>query len=185
MKLMKFKRVAVTVLIVLAAYLLQCTLFNHLELAGIKPNLILIVTASFGFMRGQKEGNINQYLSDTIGSFFAGLITDIQFGTILGFYALLYLVIGFVNGLFEQLYFDEDIKLPLFLISVSEFLYGIIIYLLMFMLRSDFNFLYYLNRIIVPELIYTIVITLGLYPLILFINHKLEAEEKRSASKFV
>ena len=43
----------------------------------------------------------------------------------------------------------------------------------------------YLNRIIVPELIYTIVITLGLYPLILFINHKLEAEEKRSASKFV
>ena len=50
MKLMKFKRAAVTVLIVLAAYLLQCTLFNHLELAGIKPNLILIVTASFGFM---------------------------------------------------------------------------------------------------------------------------------------
>lgn len=177
MKLMKFKRVAVTVLIVLAAYLLQCTLFNHLELAGIKPNLILIVTASFGFMRGQKEGML-------VG-FFAGLITDIQFGTILGFYALLYLVIGFVNGLFEQLYFDEDIKLPLFLISVSEFLYGIIIYLLMFMLRSDFNFLYYLNRIIVPELIYTIVITLGLYPLILFSNHKLEAEEKRSASKFV
>lgn len=177
MKSMKFKRVAVTVLIVLAAYLLQCTLFNHLELAGIKPNLILIVTASFGFMRGQKEGML-------VG-FFAGLITDIQFGTILGFYALLYLVIGFVNGLFEQLYFDEDIKLPLFLISVSEFLYGIIIYLLMFMLRSDFNFLYYLNRIIVPELIYTIVITLGLYPLILFINHKLEAEEKRSASKFV
>ena len=145
MKLMKFKRVAVTVLIVLAAYLLQCTLFNHLELAGIKPNLILIVTASFGFMRGQKEGML-------VGVF-AGLITDI--------------------------------KLPLFLISVSEFLYGIIIYLLMFMLRSDFNFLYYLNRIIVPELIYTIVITLGLYPLILFINHKLEAEEKRSASKFV
>mgnify|MGYP000582752780 CR=1 FL=1 len=65
MKLMKFKRAAVTVLIVLAAYLLQCTLFNHLELAGIKPNLILIVTASFGFMRGQKEGML-------VG-FFAGL----------------------------------------------------------------------------------------------------------------
>ena len=112
MKLMKFKRAAVTVLIVLAAYLLQCTLFNHLELAGIKPNLILIVTASFGFMRGQKEGML-------VG-FFAGLITDIQFGTILGFYALLYLVIGFVNGLFEQLYFDEDIKLPLFLIPPEQ-----------------------------------------------------------------
>ena len=31
----------------------------------------------------------------------------------------------------------------------------------------------------------TIVITLGVYPLLLFINHKLEAVEKRSASKFV
>ena len=51
MKLMKFKRVAVTVLIVLAAYLLQCTLFNHLELAGIKPNLILIAAAETASVR--------------------------------------------------------------------------------------------------------------------------------------
>ena len=98
---------------------------------------------------------------------------------------MIYLFVGFINGLFERLYFDEDIKLPLFLIAISEFLYGVIIYLLMFLLRSDFNFLFYLNKIILPELIYTIVITLGLYPLILMINHKLEAEEKRSASKFV
>ena len=60
MKLMKFKRVAVTVLIVLAAYLLQCTLFNHLELAGIKPNLILIVTASFGFNHIFSAKKLNQ-----------------------------------------------------------------------------------------------------------------------------
>ena len=66
MKLMKFKRVAVTVLIVLAAYLLQCTLFNHLELAGIKPNLILIVTASFGFMRGQKEGMLVGFFAERV-----------------------------------------------------------------------------------------------------------------------
>ena len=45
--------------------------------------------------------------------FFSGLIIDIQFGNILGFYALIYLLIGYVNGLFEQMYFDEDIKLPL------------------------------------------------------------------------
>ena len=115
----------------------------------------------------------------------AGLLTDIQFGDMIGFYAMIYLLIGFINGLFRQVYFDEDIKLPLFLITISEFLYGIVIYFLMFLLRSDFDFLYYLNRIIVPELIYTIVITLGFYPLILFINQKLEAEEKRSASKFV
>ncbi len=177
MKILKLKRFAVTALILLAAYLLQCTVFPSLELAGIKPNLLLIVTASFGFMRGSREGML-------IG-FAGGILTDIQFGEMIGFYALIYLLIGFVNGLFERMYFDEDIKLPLLLITISEFVYGIVIYFLMFMLRSDFDFLFYLNRVIVPELIYTIVITLGFYPLILFINHKLEAEEKRSASKFV
>ena len=128
-------------------------------------------------MRGSREGMLVGFVS--------GLLADIQFGDMIGFYALIYLLVGFINGLFQRLYFDEDIKLPLFLISISEFLYGIIVYFLTYLLRSDFNFLLYLNKIILPELIYTIVITLGLYPLILFINHKLEAEEKRSASKFV
>ena len=117
--------------------------------------------------------------------FFSGLLTDIQFGNILGFYALIYLVAGYVNGLFEQMYYDEDIKLPLALVGATEFIYGLVIYLLMFMLRSEFDFLHYLRHIIIPELIYTIVVTLGLYPLILFINHRLDAEEKRSAGKFV
>ncbi len=177
MKAMKIKRFFITAVIIIAAYLLQCTVFSSLELAGIKPNLLIIITASFGFMRGSREGMLVGFVS--------GLLADIQFGDMIGFYALIYLLVGFINGLFQRLYFDEDIKLPLFLISMSEFLYGIIVYFLTYLLRSDFNFLLYLNKIILPELIYTIVITLGLYPLILFINHKLEAEEKRSASKFV
>ena len=175
--MLKFKRFITTAVILLAAYLLQSTVFSHLELAGIKPNLLLIVTAAFGFMRGPKEGM-------WIG-LAAGLLLDVQCGDIIGFYGLIYLLVGALNGLFEQLFFDEDIKLPLFLITLSEFLYGIVIYFLMFLLKSDFKFPYYLGSIIVPELIYTIMVTLIVYPLILWVNHKLEAEEKRSASKFV
>ena len=177
MKSMKIRRIAVTAVIILAAYLLQCTVFPALEIAGIKPNLMLVVTASFGFMRGPREGMFVGLAS--------GLLIDIQSGDMIGFYALIYLVAGYVNGLFEEMYFDEDVKLPLFLIAASDLLYGVCIYFLTFLLRSDFNFLYYLNRIIIPEAIYTIVITLVAYPLLLFINHKLEEEEKRSASKFV
>lgn len=177
MKKNKIIRLLVMIVILFVCYLLQCTVFQNLTLASIKPNLLLIITASIGFMRGSKEG---MFLG-----FFSGLLIDIQFGTIIGAYALIYLVIGYVNGMFQKMYYDDNIKLPLCLIAGSEFFYGIIIYLFMFMLRSEFNFLYYLNHIIIPELIYTIAITLGLYPLILFVNHKLEAEEKRSASKFV
>ena len=177
MKAVKIRRVVVTAVIMLAAYLLQCTVFPSLEIAGIKPNLMLIVTASFGFMRGPREGMFVGFAS--------GLLIDIQYGDMIGFYALIYLAAGIVNGLFEQIYFDEDIKLPLFLIAGSDFVYGLVVYFLTFLLRSDFDFLYYLNRIIVPETIYTIAVTLVVYPLLLLINHKLEAEEKRSASKFV
>ena len=165
MKRMKVKRIFITALVILVAYVLQCTVFPVLDIAGIKPNLLLIVTASFGFMRGSKSGMLVGFLS--------GLLIDIQFGKMIGFYALIYLVVGFLNGLFEQMFYDEDIKLPLFLIAVSDFLYGITIYFFTFLLNSDFRFTYYLNRIIVPEMIYTIVITLGVYPLLLFINHKL------------
>ena len=166
-----------TAIVLFVFYLLQCTLFPRLTLASVKPNLMLILTASCGFMRGPKDGML-------VG-FFSGLLMDIQFGNILGFYALLYLLAGYVNGLFEQMYYAEDIKLPLALTGATEFIYGVVIYLLMFLLRSEFDFLHYLRHITIPELIYTIVVTLGAYPLLLFINHRLEAEEKRSAGKFV
>lgn len=176
MKRMKIRRILVTALVILAAFILQCTVFPALDIAGIKPNCSDCY-ASFGFMRGSKSGML-------VG-LFSGLLIDIQFGNMIGFYALIYVITGFLNGLFEQMFYDEDIKLPLFLIAVSDFFYGIVIYFFTFLLNSDFRFTYYLNRIIVPEMIYTIVITLGAYPLLLFISHKLEAAEKRSASKFV
>ena len=177
MKKLKFRRLLVTAVLITGCFLLQSTVFSALALANVKPNLMIILTATFGFMRGSKEGML-------VG-FFAGLLLDIQFGTIIGFYALIYLLFGYVNGLFKQMYYDEDIKLPLILIAISGFAYGLVIYFFRFVLRGAFDFFYYLNHIIIPELIYTIVVTLGLYHLILWINRKLEAEEKRSAGKFV
>lgn len=114
MKSKKIKRIIITAVLILAAYLIQCTVLPFLEIAGIKPNLLIIVTSSIGFMRGSREGMYTGIA--------AGLLTDIQFGDMIGFYAMIYLLIGFINGLFRQVYFDEDIKLPLFLITISEFL---------------------------------------------------------------
>ena len=70
-------------LIIYVCYLLQTTLFQVLTFASIAPNLLIIVVASFGFMRGKREGLF-------IG-FFCGLLMDIFGGGVLGFYALLYM----------------------------------------------------------------------------------------------
>ena len=156
---------------------MECTIFQNLSFASITPNLLIIVTAAFGFMRGNKDGLWVGFVS--------GLLADIMFGDLIGFYAMTYAVLGYFNGYFKRIFYPEDIKLPLILIGASDFIYGNIVCFFLFIMRSRFNYLYYLKSIIIPELIYTVLVTLLLYQAILYINQKLEAEEKRSASKFV
>lgn len=171
------KRKVITFFIILISFLLQSTLFVKLKFGAVSPNLMLVVTSSFGFMRGRKSGI-------AVGAI-SGLLVDIFWGQLLGFHTLLYTVIGYLNGSFERLFYDKDVKLPIVLISASEFLYGICIYVFVYMLQGDFAFGTYLFSIIIPELVYTILVTLILYQVILHINRKLESEEQRSASKFV
>ena len=51
-----FLRKIVVVLLILLFFVLQCSVFNGLAMGGIIPNLMIILTSSFGFMRGEKEG---------------------------------------------------------------------------------------------------------------------------------
>lgn len=171
------KRKIIVILIIMICYLLQSTLFKSLSFASISPNLLVIVTSAFGFMRGKKEGMI-------IG-FACGLIMDIFYGSVIGFYALIYMYIGYMNGFFHKIFFPEDIKLPMILISASDVVCNLLIYFFLFLFRKKFAFSYYSLHVIVPELVYTILITIFLYFILLKINQKLEATEKRSASKFV
>lgn len=170
------KRKLIVGLMIITCFILQCTLFQSLSIADISPNLLIVVTSSFGFMRGKKEGLF-------IG-FFSGILIDVFFSEVLGFYGLLYMYIGYMNGFFHKIFYDEDVKLPMILITASNVAYGIIIYLFLFLLRNRLDFLYYLRRVIIPETVYTVIVTIVLYRLILLINRRLEEEEKRSADKF-
>ena len=171
------KRTIVTTLVVFVCFLLQSTVFHALDFGGVIPNLLIIVTSSFGFMCGKKNG--------LLVGFFCGLLYDIFYGNILGYYALIYMYIGFANGFFRAIFYPEDIKLPLFLISFSDFSYNLLCYLLLFFLKGKFQITTYFSNVIIPELIYTILITIVLYPIIFLINNKLEESEKENAKKFV
>lgn len=163
------KRKIVIALMIIVCFLLQSTLFQSLSLASISPNLLIILTSAYGFMKGKKEGM-------AVG-FFCGLLEDIFFGRLLGMHALIYMYIGYANGYFNQIFYGEDIKLPMALISASELAYGLGTYLIMFLMRSRFDFFYYLKRIILPELLYTIIVTLFVYRIIYMIDQKLEEKK--------
>ncbi len=161
---------------IIVFYILQCTLFKSLALASVSPNLLLILTFAAGFMRGKKEGMF-------VG-FFSGFILDIFYGPVIGFNTLLYMYIGYINGFFNTMFYDEDVTLPIGLVFASDFAYNFFYYIFSFLLRNRLNFIYYFIHIILPEMIYTVVITLLIYRIMLRINRKLEAYEKRSATKF-
>ena len=171
------KRFMITAFLVIVCFILQTTVFKGIAFGGIVPNLLIVLTASFGFMRGEKTG--------ILVGFFCGLLADIFFGEVLGFNAMIYMYVGYLNGKFSPVFYPEDIKLPLVLILGSDLLYGFVNYVIMFLMRGRFDVAYYFMNIILPEMVYTILVTLLLYPLILILNKKLEDSEKRGARKFV
>lgn len=158
-------------------FLLQCTLFKRLSFGGISPNLLLIVATSIGFMRGEKQG--------LMAGFVSGLFVDIFFGDVIGLYAMLYMYIGFVNGKFSRIFYPEDLKLPLALITLSDLSYGMICYIVLFLLRGRLNFPYFFFHIILPETVYTIVMSIFLYPILLALYKRLNVDEDRSEPEFV
>ena len=164
------RKITLAVLL-LAVFILQGTIFQTLSIASISPNLLLILTVSFGFMRGKQEG--------LFVGFFCGLLIDIFYGyeNVVGFYALLYMYIGFFNGFLYKVFYDEDIKVPMLLVGVSDLAYGLVVYGIQFLLRGRLDVFVYLYRIIIPEMVYTVLITVIFYRILFWLNRKLTETE--------
>ncbi|MBE5941390.1 MAG: rod shape-determining protein MreD [Lachnospiraceae bacterium] len=156
--------------IIIICFILQSTLFQYLALAGIVPNLLLIVTMSFGLMRGRREGML-------VG-FFSGLLIDVFFGQVLGPYAFIYMTMGYINGFFHRIYYVEDVLLPMITIAVNDFIFNVIVYIIFFLLRNRLDFGEYLINIILPEMLYTMLVTLFFYKLLVRINKRLKISKE-------
>ena len=170
-------RALANLILILVSFILQTTVFRALDFGGIAPNLLMIMVASSAFIKGDKAGLLTGFLS--------GLIIDIFFGTYIGFFALIYMYIGFIIGKFHEVFFSQNIAIPIIFITISDFLYGFICYVLMFLFRTRFDIGYYMMNVIIPEVVYTALVAIFYYPIILNINIFIDKKEQRSAKKFV
>lgn len=171
------KRRITMIVLIIFCFLLQTTLLQTFSIASVSPNLPVILTVSFALMRGKREGMFTGVLF--------GILMDVFYGQVLGFHILFLTIMGYLNGYCYRIFYDDDIKMPVLLIGVSDFLYELIVYLFQFLLRGRINLFFYIRRIIIPEVIYTVLITLVVYRLLLALNHKLEKAEQRSVGSFV
>ena len=102
---------------ILICFLLQCTVMHVISIGSITPNLILVLCISMGLMRGRKNGMWT--------GFFCGFLVDMFYGSVFGFYALIYMYIGFLSGYAHRICYDDDLKVPILLAGVGDLLYGI------------------------------------------------------------
>ena len=160
------KRIITLGVLIIISFLLQYSVFSFHNVTSVSPNLLLILTMSFGIMRGRKEGML-------IG-FFSGFLVDCFYGQLIGPYMLLFMLIGYVNGFFHRNYLMEDIFLPVVIITFDEFVFELAIYIFVFLLNRKFEFNEYLFSIILPQMMYTIIITIIIYRFFVLINKLLK-----------
>ena len=163
-------RILITALIIFLNFILQTTLFPLLAIRGIFPNTALILVTSYALLRGSKEGAI-------IGGC-CGVLMDIFFSKMIGFYTLLYLAMGLLFGRSQKTFYRENYILPVIFCTIATVLYQAVLYITGFMFRGEGNILYFLFSVLVPELVYTAVVTILFYRILFGINEWLELKEK-------
>ena len=167
----KLRRVLFNGLLILLCFSIQTCVFPLIPLFASTPNLLLILTFTFGFIYGSNTG--------MLCGLFAGLLMDLFYTGAFGFYCLIFVAIGYANGIFTRYYYDEFITLPLVLCGVSELAYHFYIYIARFLLRGRLALGHYFLNIILPELVFSLIVTLVVYRILLLVNQKLDSMQNR------
>ncbi len=152
------KRKITSIICIILALLLQTTIFRKLALSDVVPNLLLVVTVTYAYLRGRTSGLL-------IG-FLCGLLMDCAYGSVVGLYAFILMTIGFVIGFCPKIYFRNSLVLPLILIAASDFVYGLYSYITEFLMRGKLHFTFYFIHRILPEVVYTAIVGIVVYRLV-------------------
>ena len=171
------RRYIYLLLLNIVCFVLQTTVFRHLPLGGVVPNILIMITAASGLMYGRKLGMFS--------GFVGGLMIDAMFNSVIGLTILIYSFIGYVNGMLNKLYFKERLYIPVITIVLSDLAYGGLYYVCRFMLRGRMDFMFYLMHVMIPEAVYTLIIGVPIYLLMRQIKEHFKPEEHVSLEEHV
>ena len=159
----------VTFVIIILGIILQSTFLKFISINNISFNLLLIIVASYGIIRGNAEG--------AIVGFLIGFLQDVFFGSVIGLYALLYMYIGFFTGYFNRSYYRDRVLLPIMIIAGADLILNLAIYLFTYLFRGRTALGVYLTKIILPEITYTVLASIIVYRLFILLNYYLNRYE--------
>ena len=160
----------VLILVALIIYYLQSNFFTWFNIAGVMPNLFVIFVLFVGLFASRTVG--------TIYGVAIGLFLDLLLGLQVGINAVTLGLIGFLAGVFDK-NFSKDSRMTIMIMVLgSTFLAEALNYLLNYMFLSINVEIVNFIIILVIEIIYNLILTIILYPLIQKTGYYIENEYK-------
>jgi len=151
-------------------YLLQSIFFSEFTIAGIMPNIFIILMLYIGLYMGRTIGII-------YGIIF-GIFIDIWIGKTLGLTSIALASVGVISGLLDKT-FSKDSRLIVILMGIiCTIIYEVILYFMQYLaMKINVEILQFI-KILFVEIIYNVIIIIILYPLIKVTGYEIENEVK-------
>lgn len=156
----------ILILIFLISYFIQSNFFSWFTIAGIKPNIFIILVLCIGLYAGRRVGSI-------LGIVF-GLLLDIFVGKQIGISGILLGVVGFTGGNLDK-NFSKDSKITIILMCIGATIaYEFINYIiLILMYKMEFEVLA-ITKIALIEAVYNSILIIIFYPFARWIGYRME-----------
>ncbi len=152
------RRILAWAAVILVALVLQSTLFAQVKLAGVKPDLVYLVTIVLAFLEGPSSG--------ALGGFVGGIAEDFLLNQPKGITALTLTLIGYAVGTIRQYIVSPSPILPVALVGVATFVGMLFNQLIAFLLGQAHVGMAYALRVALLSAAYNAVLTPFLFPVI-------------------
>lgn len=152
-----------------ALFVLQTSILPLMAYHGITADLMLLLTVSFAFLRGAKQG--------AFMGFSVGLMQDLATGTYFGVNTLARTLMGLLFGQFSDRVFKEQFFLPVLASMAVTILNYFILAMLMVLLGYRFNLESHMQQMLVPMLLYQLAFAYPVHYLTYRLDKRLEEKK--------
>ena len=167
------KKFIINVLLILAfliIYFLHSNLFVWFKIAGVMPNLFVILVLFIGLYA-------NKYMGVIYGIVF-GLLLDLFIGKKLGITAIMLGTVGFIGMIFDKNFSKENRITLIVMVMISTVIFEVGEYIInYFIIKASIEIIIFIQVLLV-ECLYNAIVTIILYPLMQKSGNKIETEYK-------
>jgi rod shape-determining protein MreD len=138
-------------LVILGTFMVQAAVVPHLSIMGVRPDVVLIVAALFGFAYGPQAGGL--------AGFLGGLFSDLLTGSAVGVGLLSKSAVGFFAGMVQRTIFVQSVALPMLAIFIATWIHEFIYVGFLFLFGNTIPIKILFLNIVLPSAIYNAICT--------------------------